>query len=112
MNSDSDSEIAAMRNQVYVLLIALIVVSGTMMVFFYRQASLARKDYNALRPQASQVVTTLTQNQPVIVSFVNQLVAFGQSHPDFVPILARHGITVPPKGVSPVAPVSPAAPKK
>jgi hypothetical protein len=110
MNPDSDSEIASLRNQVYILLIALIMVSGTLTVVLYRQASLARKDYNALKPQASQVITTLNQNQPAIITFINQLVAFGQTHPDFVPVLAKYGIA-PAKGAPAGAPGS-SAPKK
>ena len=38
MNPDLNSEVSALRQQVYVLLIALIVVSGTLTVFLYRQA--------------------------------------------------------------------------
>ena len=103
MNSDSDSEIAALRNQVYVLLVALVVVSGTLTVFLYRQASISRKDIDALKPQADQIVATLKQNQPAIANFVNELVAYGERHPEFVPVLAKYGIA-PVKGIPPGAP--------
>ena len=119
MNPDSNSEISALRNQVYVLLIALIVVSGTLSVFLYRQASIARKDIDAIKPQAEQLVTSFNQNQTVIANFVNQLVAYGQTHPDFVPVLAKYGIApvkgIPagaPVGATPAAPAAPAVPKK
>lgn len=92
MNSDLNSEVAALRNQVYVLLIALIVVSGTLTVFLYRQASIERKDIEALKPQASQLVNSFNQNQALISNFVNQLVAYGQTHPDFMPVLAKNGL--------------------
>jgi hypothetical protein len=116
MNPDLNSEVSALRQQVYVLLIALIVVSGTLTVFLYRQASLSRKDIEAIKPQAEQIVNSFNQNQPLIANFVNQLVAYGQTHPDFVPVLAKYGIA-PVKGIPAGAPVgavpaAPAAPKK
>ena len=113
MNPDLNSEVAALRNQVYVLLVALIVVSGTLTVYLYRQASMARKDIEAIEPQAEQIVKAFNQNQGVMVNFVNQLVAYGQTHPDFVPVLAKYGIA-PVKGVPAGAPAGavPAAPKK
>jgi hypothetical protein len=104
MNPDLNSEVAALRNQVYVLLIALIVVSGTLTVFLYRQASVERKDIEALKPQANQLVNSFNQNQALISTFVNQLVAYGQAHPDFVPVLAKNGLAQAVKGVPPVAP--------
>ena len=110
MNPDLNSEVSALRQQVYVLLIALIVVSGTLTVFLYRQASLSRKDIEAIRPQAEQFVNSFNQNQPLIVKFVNELVAYGQTHPDFVPVLAKYGIA-PIKGIPAGAPVG-AVPKK
>ena len=122
LNSDLNSEISALRQQVYVLLIALIVVSGTLSVFLYRQASISRKDIDALRPQAEQLINSFNQNQAAIGNFVTQLVAYGQTHPDFVPVLAKYGIA-PIKGIpagatvgevraAQAAPAAPAAPKK
>jgi len=113
MNPDLNSEVAALRNQIYVLLIALIVVSGTLTVYLYRQASIERKDIESIRPQAEQLVKAFNQNQSLMVGFVNQLVAYGQTHPDFVPVLAKYGIA-PVKGIPATAPAgaAPAAPKK
>ena len=116
MNPDLNSEVAALRNQVYVLLIALIVVSGTLTVYLYRQASMSRKDIDAIKPQAAQLINAFNQNQGLMVNFVNQLVAYGQAHPDFVPVLAKYGIA-PVKGIPAGAPAgavpaAPVAPKK
>jgi hypothetical protein len=102
MNSDSDSEIAALRNQVYVLLVALIVVSGTLTVFLYRQASVTRKEIELVKPQAETVIGTLNQNKQAIGSFVGELVTYGQKHPEFAPVLAKYGISV--KNLPPGAP--------
>jgi len=102
MNSDSDSEIAALRNQVYILLVALIVVSGTLTVFLYRQNSMTGKDINTVRPQAEQVIGALNQNRQAIGNFVGELVTYGQKHPEFAPVLAKYGISV--KNLPPGAP--------
>jgi hypothetical protein len=120
MNTDSSqidirSELIAIRSQLFALLIALIVVSGTLTVYLYRQASMARKDIDAIKPQADQVVKVLSENQTAVVTFVNDIVAYGQSHPDFKPVLAKYGIApVPghPAVAEPMAPVTPAVPKK
>jgi len=91
-NSTSE-QVSALQRQVFSLLVALIVVSGTLTVYLYRQASLARKDYEAIAPQAQQVIGAFNQNQQLLVGFVNQLVAYAQLHPDFRPVLAKNGIT-------------------
>ena len=107
MDNDLNSEIAALRTQVFTLLVALIIVSGTVTVYLYRQASTLRKDIDSIAPQAQQIITAFNKNQPLMVNFVNSLVAYGQMHPEFRPVLLKYGITPPPAGVAP-----PAAPKK
>jgi hypothetical protein len=105
---NNSSEISVLRNQVFVLLVALIVISGTLTVYLFRQASMAGKDLEQLKPQATQVINGFNQNQQLMVNFINQLVAYGQTHPDFKPVLAKYGIA-PVPGVPAGAP---AAPKK
>ena len=112
MNTDSNPEISALRTQVFTLLIALIVVSGTLTVFLYRQASIARKDIESVKPQAEQVIALFNQNQALMNNFFNAVVAYGKTHPEFQPILLKNGINVA-QLPSPVgAPAAPAVPKK
>jgi hypothetical protein len=117
MNTDvinHDSEIAALRRQVFTLLVALIVVSGTLTVYLYRQASISKKDLDVIRPQAQQIINVFNQNQTLMNNFVTQLVAYGEKHPDFVPVLRKYGIA-PIPGIpagTPASAVQPAAPKK
>jgi len=107
---NSSPEISALRNQVFVLLVALIVLSGTVTVYLFRQASMAGKDLEQLKPQATQVINGFNQNQQLMVNFINQLVAYGQAHPDFKPVLAKYGIA-PVPGVPAGAPAAPATKK-
>jgi len=95
MITDSNSEISTLRNQVFVLLIALIVVSGTLTVYLFRQASLMRKDIDSFKLQTTQLFTAYGQNKALIGSFESQLVAYGKTHPDFVPVLAKYGLVQP-----------------
>jgi hypothetical protein len=111
MNTDLNSEVSALRNQVFTLLIALIVVSGTLTVYLYRQASIARKDIASVKPQAEQVIGAFNQNQALMNNFFNAVVAYGKTHPEFQPILIKNGIAPNPNAPAPAAP-APAAPKK
>jgi len=101
MTTDSNSELSALQRQVYSLLIALVVVSGTLTTYLYRQASITGKDVEAIRPQAQQIIGVFNQNQALVMNFVNQLVAYGQTHPDFRPILLKYGVNA---AAVPVAP--------
>jgi hypothetical protein len=97
MNSSNElnEQVSALQRQVFALLLALIVVSGTLTVYLYRQASLTRKDTDALQQQAGPVIAIFRQNQAAMINFVNQLVIYSQTHPDFRPVLLKFGITPP-----------------
>ncbi len=88
-NNNLNPEITALKNQVFTLLVALLVVSGTLTVYLFRQASLTGRDL----AQAKQLEQLVVQNETSINNFVGQLVAYGQKHPDFMPVLAKYGIT-------------------
>jgi hypothetical protein len=98
MSLDSDSEISALKRQMFTLLVALVVVSGTLTVYLYRQASITGRDIDAIKPQAQQLIGAFNQNQKLMIDFVNALVAYGQAHPDFRPVLLKYGIQPPPAG--------------
>jgi hypothetical protein len=98
-----NTEIAALRNQIFTLLVALIVVSGTLTVYLFRQVTVSGKDLDA----AKKLITAVSQDQSKIIPFANQLAVYGKTHPDILPLLAKYGIG--PNGI-PVA--APAAAKK
>ena len=89
-------QVVALRHQVFTLLLALVVIGGTLTVYLYRQASIASKDIAAFKPQASQISQSLDafkRDQPAMEAFLNQLRAYGVTHPDFQPILKKYGLT-------------------
>jgi hypothetical protein len=96
-------QIVALRHQVFTLLLALVVVSGTLTVYLYRQASITGKDVAAIKPQAMQIIKAFSENRVGMENFVKQLTAYGNTHPDFQPILRKYGIVSQPAG-APVAP--------
>ena len=99
-NFDSNSEIAALKNQVFSLLIALIVVSGTVTVYLFREASLVGKDLE----QAEKLDPVVDQNDNALKNFVNTLAAYGEKHPDFLPLLKKYGIVPVPQTPAGTAP--------
>jgi hypothetical protein len=100
-------QIVALRHQVFTLLLALVVVSGTLTVVLYRQARLTGKDIDAIKPQATLIIQAFSRDRQVMENFVKQLTAYGNTHPDFQPILRKYGIVPQPA----TAPAAPAAPK-
>ena len=97
-------EIVALRHQVFTLLLALVVVSGTLTVYLYRQARLIGKDIEAFKPQAMSVIQAFNQNRQAIDMSINQLVAFGTTHPDFQQqVLKKYNLLQPPPSATPVA---------
>lgn len=103
---NQNDEIAALKNQMFILLVALIAVSGTFTAVLYRQASMATKDIN----QTLRVSAQLRTNEMVIGNFVSRLAAFGQKHPDFLPVLKKNGVI--PQPTAPAAAPAASAPKK
>jgi hypothetical protein len=112
MNSPSDlaGQVAALQRQVFTLLLALIVVSGTLVSYLGYESYHLGKDINAI---TAQVVQPYKQKLPAIEGFVSQIVAYGQAHPDFRPILVKNGVvTATPPATNAVPKPAPAAPKK
>jgi hypothetical protein len=101
---DKDGEFEVLKNQMFFLLVALIVVSGTVTVTLYRQVSLANKDITQNERLESQIST----NEIVFRSILGQLINYGEKHPDYLPVLKKNGIIVQPTG----APAAPGAPRK
>jgi hypothetical protein len=90
-DSDLKDQVAALQRQVFSLLLALIVVSGTVTVYLYRQASTTRKEMEAIRPQAEQIINTFNLNRSTMANFLAQLNAYGQTHPEVAQLMIRNG---------------------
>jgi hypothetical protein len=98
---NNQDDIAAIKNQLFTLLVAMIVISGTVTGYLYTQSSLAGKEQG----QAQQLSLQLQQRQAAINDFVAKLAIYGEKHPDFTAQVLKKW------GIPPGAPPS-AAPKK
>jgi hypothetical protein len=92
--SDLAGQVASLQRQVMILLLALIVVSGTLASYLYYQSRILGKDLATIEPQAAQMINGFNQNEPNMEKFIQQLVVYGQTHPDFQPILKKYPIAV------------------
>lgn len=102
-NFDSNSEISALRNQTFNLLIALIVLSGTLTYVLYREASLTGKQLDVLKSQVGQQAANYNKVVPSITNFVNAVGAYGMTHPDIRPLLNKYQIVAAPVQPAPKA---------
>ncbi len=87
MNSPATAElsdqIAALRCQVFTLLLALVVISGTLAAYLFYQSRVLGRDITNVKPQAVQIIQAFNQSRPRLENFVNQLITYGQTHPEF-----------------------------
>jgi hypothetical protein len=98
-SQDLQGEVASLRQQVWTLLVLMLVVSGTFSIYLMREVTYARKDLDA--------EIQLIDQSKGMDQFVQRLGEYSRTHPDFVPILTKYGITV----TGTPAP-NPSAPKK
>jgi asparagine N-glycosylation enzyme membrane subunit Stt3 len=87
-NAEISDQISALQRQVFTLLLALVVISGTLVAFLYYQSRQLGKNIASMR----QITQVYRQAQPAIQGFVGQLAVYGVTHPDFQPILNKYGI--------------------
>jgi hypothetical protein len=86
-------KIALIERQSFSNLLALVVISGTLTGYLYRQASVLHKDIDANQ----QVINAVNDNRKQMSDFLNQLGAFGQTHPDFEQqVMIKNGLVPPP----------------
>jgi hypothetical protein len=77
----------ALRTAFHVLLFSLIVLTGSLFVFFLKEASIARREVT----EYTRAVADFQKNTvPVITDFRAKLEAYSRSHPDFIPIYTKY----------------------
>ena len=98
-HSDLAVQLKIAQRQVSNLLLMLLVVSGTLSIFLLQQVRYGRADMAAFRKQtqqleqARQAIANYNQNTvPAMQKFVQQVMDYSKTHPDVLPILAKHGL--------------------
>jgi hypothetical protein len=108
------SECESLRQLVVSLLVLLLVVSGTLNLYFWRQFRVTKGALDAERPQVTQMVAEYNKGQGIAIdNFIARLREFEKKNPDFSPILLKYGI--PPAastGAPPATATAPAQTKK
>jgi|WetSurMetagenome_2_1015567.scaffolds.fasta_scaffold945763_1 hypothetical protein len=93
-SADADSQIAALRQEVQglrllfsVLLILLLIISGSVNIYLRRQVRMIRTQVSEL----GQFVGDYNKNNaPLMNDFVGRLREYSKTHQDFTPILSRY----------------------
>jgi hypothetical protein len=84
----------SLRRQVTHLLLALIVISGTLATYLFYESHTIGGELTTLEPQAREIVRNYDNNLPNVQKFIRALVAYGQTHPEYQPILKQNGLPV------------------
>jgi hypothetical protein len=90
-DSNLEWQVAALQRQVFLLLLALIVVTATLVFYLFYQSHIFGADLNRIRPQASQIIQAYQQHALAIENFDKQLSSYGTRNPAFQPVLKKYG---------------------
>ena len=83
------AECESLRSLTSSLLVLLLVVSGTLNLFFWRQYRATK----ATVTEVHQLVADYNEHTvPAINEFLNKLIDFERKYPDFSPILSKYGV--------------------
>ena len=86
-----------LKSLVTAVLVILLVLTGGVNLYLFKQASMARKQVEEHRPKVQALVEDYQKNNaPLMGAFLHQLYGFAQTNPDFVPILKKYPLQAPP----------------
>lgn len=90
-SGDLQAQIDSLRSLINTILVLVIVVSGTLNIYFWRQFRSSKTDLNNIVQQASVVVKEYdTKNGPAVDEFLKRITEYGRTHPDFEPIMKKY----------------------
>jgi hypothetical protein len=95
-HAELSEQIGALQRQSFILHLALMVVSGTLVFFLCYQAHVASSTLENFRQQTQQMIKNYAGlNHDSIDTFASQITAYAVTHPDFQPVLKKYGWTPP-----------------
>jgi hypothetical protein len=94
--ADADAAHRCLQSQLNVMLAILVLLSGTVCAYFYRQLTYSRKDLDLFRPQAQQAIEAYERDKPILNDFLKKMTDYAATHPDFMPIAVKYGLANPP----------------
>ncbi len=85
---------ATLQGRLTTLLLAMVVLSGTVTVYLYQQQRYAVQDRDVTKQAVTQLLQGFQQQQkPIMENFLGKLQEYGKTHPNFVPLLTKYGYT-------------------
>jgi hypothetical protein len=89
-SSDLREQIESLRHLVGSILILLVIVSGTLTIYLKRQVKTITDEVDGFRPGATNAIAIFQKQQkPAMEEFAKKIQQYGQTHPDFAPVLAK-----------------------
>lgn len=90
-NSDLELQVVALQKQVFLLLLALVVVTATIVFYLFCESRFMSNDLAEIQPQATQIIKAYKLNEQAIQNFHAQLGNYAMTHPSFQPVLKKYG---------------------
>ena len=111
------ADLQSVRHLIVSVLMLVLVVSGTLNIYLWRQYRSIQAELRPIQPQASQILGEANRLNTIAGDVARKFLDFGRTHPDFMPILNKYGIKAAgPTGAPPTTltapPVPAPAPKK
>ncbi|HVV72959.1 MAG TPA: hypothetical protein VHI52_15900 [Verrucomicrobiae bacterium] len=105
------AQCASLRQMLGGLLVLVLVISGTINIYLWRQFRMTRAELRILRPQVGQLVADYQRvSLPAITEFLKSLNDYERTHPDFTHILVKYNLKA--AGITGAAPANLPAAKK
>ncbi len=90
---ETQQQLDSIRHLVVSVLVLVLVVSGTLNIFFLRQMRDVKRDLERVGPQATQIMANYQKTEaPMMQTLLAKFTEYGRAHPDYAPILAKYGI--------------------
>jgi hypothetical protein len=97
-------EYQSLRVLFQAVVVTMIVFTGSLTIFLWRQTSLLRRQVQASRPMVNQLANDYQKiGGPMVKSFLSELHGFSKTNPDFTPILTKY-MSSPTNSPSPALP--------
>jgi hypothetical protein len=87
--SELEEQLGSLQRLVGTVLVLLLIISGTFSIYLFWQVRAENRELEALRQQLQQVIKIEAQQNEV----VKRMQDYGRTHPDFLPILGKYGLT-------------------
>jgi hypothetical protein len=102
--SELRAQCASLRQMLGGLLVLVIVISGTLNIYLWRQYRMTRAELIAMRPQVNQLAADYQRvTVPAITEFLKKLNDYERTHSDFTHIMLKYNLKPAATGAAPIS---------